>query len=101
VTDGEDNVSRNSLDKAVREIQKRDVVIYTIGLLSQENKRSAKNARKALKSIVEASRGLAFLPENVEDVHGIREQVAHDIRNQCTLAYYPANTRTTMEPSAP
>jgi Ca-activated chloride channel homolog len=73
VTDGEDNVSRNSLDKAVREIQKRDVVIYTIVLLSQENKRSSKNARKALKSIAEASGGLAFFPENVEDVHGICE----------------------------
>src|SRR5207245_370079 len=44
VTDGEDNASRNSLEKTVREIQKTDVVIYTIGLLGQENKRSAKVA---------------------------------------------------------
>jgi Ca-activated chloride channel homolog len=84
-------MSRNSLDKAVREIQKRDVVIYTIGPLSQENKRSAKNARKALETIAEAAGGLAFFLENVEDVHGVSEQVAHDIRNQYTLSYYPAN----------
>src|SRR5437016_7976108 len=93
VTDGEDNASRNSLEKAVREIQKTDAVIYTIGLLGQENKRSAKVARKALKNIAEASGGLAFFPENVEDVHAICEQVAHDIRNQYTIAYYPTNTR--------
>ena len=93
VTDGEDNASRNSLEKAVREIQKTDVVVYTIGLLGQENKRSAKTARKALKNIAEASGGLAFFPENVEDVHAICEQVAHDIRNQYTIAYYPTNTR--------
>ncbi|OLE85243.1 MAG: hypothetical protein AUG07_04975 [Acidobacteria bacterium 13_1_20CM_2_60_10] len=93
VTDGEDNASRNSLEKTVREIQKTDVVIYTIGLLGQENKRSAKVARKALKNIAEASGGLAFFPENVEDVHAICEQVAHDIRNQYTIAYYPTNTR--------
>src|SRR5437870_4846655 len=93
VTDGEDNASRNSLEKAVREIQKTDVVVYTIGLLGQENKRSAKAARKALKNIAEASGGLAFFPENVEDVHAICEQVAHDIRNQYTIAYYPTNTR--------
>src|SRR5438876_2235315 len=93
VTDGEDNASRNSLEKAVREIQKTDVVVYTIGLLGQENKRSAKVARKALKNIAEASGGLAFFPENVEDVHAICEQVAHDIRNQYTIAYYPTNTR--------
>jgi hypothetical protein len=65
VTDGEDNVSRNSLERTVREIQKTDVVIYSIGLLSQENKKNAKNARKALRSIAEASGGLAFFPKNV------------------------------------
>jgi Ca-activated chloride channel family protein len=92
VTDGEDNTSRNSLEKTVREIQKTDTVIYTIGLLGQENKKSAKNAKKALTAIAEASGGLAFFPENVEDVHAICEQVAHDIRHQYTLAYYPSNT---------
>jgi Ca-activated chloride channel family protein len=91
VTDGEDNTSRNSLEKTVREIQKTDTVIYTIGLLGQENKKSAKNAKKALTAIAEASGGLAFFPENVEDVHAICEQVAHDIRHQYTLAYYPSN----------
>jgi Ca-activated chloride channel family protein len=92
VTDGEDNTSRNTLEKTVREIQKTDTVIYTIGLLGQENKKSAKNAKKALTAIAEASGGLAFFPENVEDVHVICEQVAHDIRHQYTLAYYPSNT---------
>ncbi len=48
VTDGEDNTSHNSLEKTVREIQKTDTVIYTIGLLSEESKKSAKRARRAL-----------------------------------------------------
>ena len=91
VTDGEDNTSRNSLEKTIREIQKTDTVIYTIGLLSQENKRSAKNAKKALTEIAQASGGLAFFPENVDDVHAICETVAGDIRHQYTLAYYPSN----------
>src|SRR5882724_1849584 len=91
VTDGEDNTSRNSLEKTLREIQKTSTVIYTIGLLGQENKRSAKNAKKALAEIAQASGGLAFFPENVDDVHAICEQVAHDIRHQYTLAYYPSN----------
>lgn len=92
VTDGEDNTSRNSLEKTVKEIQKTDVVIYTIGLLGQENKKSAKAAKKALVEIAQASGGLAFFPENVDDVHAICEQVAGDIRHQYTLAYYPSNT---------
>src|SRR5881398_4109130 len=93
VTDGEDNASRNSLEKMIREIQKTDTVIYTIGLLGQENKKEAKRARKALEQISAASGGLAFFPENVDDVHNICEQVAHDIRNQYILAYYPTNIR--------
>ena len=92
VTDGEDNTSHNTLEKTVREIQKTDTVIYTIGLLSQESKKNAKHARKALEDIARASGGVAYFPENVEDVHSICEQVAHDIRNQYTLAYYPTNT---------
>ena len=93
VTDGEDNTSHNSLEKTVREIQKTDTVIYTIGLLSEESKKSAKRAKRALEEIAKASGGLAYFPENVEDVHTICEQVAHDIRNQYTLAYYPTNTK--------
>jgi Ca-activated chloride channel family protein len=93
VTDGEDNASRNSLEKMIREVQKTDTVIYTIGLLGQENRKEAKRARKVLEQIASASGGLAFFPENVDDVHSICEQVAHDIRNQYILAYYPTNTR--------
>jgi Ca-activated chloride channel family protein len=92
VTDGEDNASRNSLEKMIREVQKTDTVIYTIGLLSQENRKEAKRARKALEQIAAASGGLAFFPENVDDVHNICEQVAHDIRNQYTLGYVSTNT---------
>jgi Ca-activated chloride channel family protein len=92
VTDGEDNTSRNNLEKTIREIQKTDTVIYTIGLLGQENKKSAKTAKRALTEIAQASGGVAFFPENVEDVHAICEQVAHDIRHQYTLAYYPSNS---------
>jgi Ca-activated chloride channel homolog len=93
VTDGEDNTSHNSLEKTVREVQKTDTVIYTIGLLSEESKKNAKRAKRALEQIAQASGGLAYFPENVEDVHNICEQVAHDIRNQYTLAYYPTNIK--------
>jgi VWFA-related protein len=93
VTDGEDNTSRNSLEKTVREIQRTNTVIYTIGLLSEENKKSKTKAKKALTQIAQASGGLAFFPENVDDVRNICEQVAHDIRNQYTLGYYSTNDR--------
>jgi VWFA-related protein len=93
VTDGEDNVSRNTLEKTLREIQKANVVIYTIGLFSDDDKKGRKKATRALKDIAAASGGISYFPENVSDVHNICEQVARDIRNQYTLGYYPTNTK--------
>lgn len=93
VTDGEDNASHYSLERTIHEIQKTNTVIYTIGLLGDEKRRDRNRAMRALKDISVASGGLAFFPESVDDVHNICEQVAHDIRNQYTLAYYPTNTK--------
>jgi Ca-activated chloride channel family protein len=93
ITDGEDNASRKNLETTVHEAQQSDAVIYAIGLLGQENKRSAKRARHALEEIAQATGGLAFFPEGVSDTEAICTQIAHDIRNQYTLAYYPTNTR--------
>src|SRR3984893_4261791 len=93
VTDGEDNASHNSLEKTLREIQKTDTVIYTIGLLGSEGKKEAKRAKKVLQEIAAASGGVAYFPESVDDVHSICEQVAHDIRNQYILAYYPTHSQ--------
>src|SRR4029077_4573539 len=56
-------------------------------------KKNAKRAKRALEQIAQASGGLSYFPENVEDVHTICQQVAHDIRNQYTLAYYPTNIK--------
>jgi Ca-activated chloride channel homolog len=92
ITDGEDNASRKNLAQTVQEAQKSDALIYTVGLLSQESKRSAKRARQALNELSTATGGLAFFPEDARDTEAICTQIAHDIRNQYTLAYYPTNT---------
>ncbi len=61
---------------------------------SRKAKKAPRNAPDApWKKSPKASGGVAFFPENVEDVHNISLQVAHDIRNQYTLAYYPSNTK--------
>jgi VWFA-related protein len=54
---------------------------------------SAHRAAKILEKIAEATGGQAYLPKSLEEVGGTCEQVAHDIRNQYTLAYYPSNAR--------
>lgn len=92
VTDGEDNASRKNLEVTVQEAHKSDALIYAVGLLSQESKRASKRARQALTSLAQATGGLAFFPERTGDTEAICTQIAHDIRNQYTLAYYPTNT---------
>ena len=91
VTDGEDNASRKSLEYTVQEAQRSDAAIYAVGLLSQESKRAAKRARQALTMLAQATGGLAFFPEGAQDAEAICTQIAHDIRNQYTMAYYPTN----------
>ncbi|HEX2715651.1 MAG TPA: VWA domain-containing protein, partial [Candidatus Acidoferrales bacterium] len=91
ITDGEDNASRKSLEYTVQEAQRSDAAIYAVGLLSQESKRAAKRARQALTMLAQATGGLAFFPEGAQDAEAICTQIAHDIRNQYTLAYYPTN----------
>src|SRR5882757_9894190 len=85
VTDGEDNASRNTLEKTIREIQKSNVVVYTIGLFSDEDKKNRKKATRALKEIADASGGIAYFPKNVEDINNICEQVAKHTGNQYAL----------------
>jgi VWFA-related protein len=91
ITDGEDNTSRANLERTILEVQRSDAVIYTVGILGKE--KGAKRARRALQALSQATGGLAFFPEAVGDVEAICTQIAHDIRNQYTLAYYPTNTR--------
>ncbi|HVA96011.1 MAG TPA: VWA domain-containing protein [Candidatus Dormibacteraeota bacterium] len=96
VTDGEDNASRHTLENAVEQAQRSNAVIYAVGLFSDDDMkhdhRAMKKARRALSELAEATGGIAFFPENVGDTQAICTQIAHDIRNQYTLAYYPTNT---------
>jgi VWFA-related protein len=94
ITDGEDNMSRNTLAKAIEVVQHSDAVIYAVGLYGKdENRSTTRKARKALQDLAEATGGLAFFPEDVSDTEAICTQIAHDIRNQYTLAYYPTNMK--------
>ena len=92
VTDGMDNASRHTLTDTINEVQHSDAVIYTVGLFGKEDKgATARKARKALSDLADATGGLSFFPEAVEDTEAICTEIAHDIRNQYTLAYYPTH----------
>jgi Ca-activated chloride channel family protein len=101
ITDGEDNASRYSFDEFIRYAQKSNAVIYAIGILGAEEPgglfrirhATTRRAAKVLEKIAQVTGGQAFFPKSLEEVETTCVQIARDIRNQYTLAYYPTNAR--------
>jgi Ca-activated chloride channel family protein len=91
VTDGNDNASTYSLENLVKAAQQSEVIIYAIGLLNEEERREAKQAKRALDLLTTATGGQSYYPKELADVERIAHQVAHDIRNQYTITYTPSN----------
>src|SRR5262249_44900588 len=74
VTDGEDNTSTETLEGLVRAAQKSEVLIHTIGLLSDDDRSEAKRAATALNAIAEATGGQSFYPNKTGDIHKVCQQ---------------------------
>src|SRR5271165_5016404 len=92
VTDGEDNASRETLEQAVKQLQEESgPSVYATSNLGHEE--HPKRAKRALEIITQRTGGLAFFPKTLDEVDEISRQVAHDIRNQYTIGYKPANPR--------
>jgi len=91
VTDGDDNASSVTLEELVRKAQQSEVLVYSIGLLNDEDRGAARRAQRALNAISEASGGLAYFPKELTEVNQLALEVAHEIRNQYIIAYTPSN----------
>lgn len=89
ITDGNDNASTISLERLVQRCNQYNTLIYAIGLFSDEERHEAAKARRALNELTHATGGLAFYPKTVNAVQALAVKVAHDIRNQYTIAYTP------------
>jgi Ca-activated chloride channel homolog len=89
ITDGNDNASNISLEKLVSRAQDNEVLVYSIGLLNEEERHEARLAKRALNAISNDSGGLAFYPKGPAEVEAIAQLVAREIRNQYTIAYSP------------
>ncbi|MFZ0734021.1 MAG: VWA domain-containing protein [Candidatus Sulfotelmatobacter sp.] len=105
VTDGEDNMSRETLQDTIRKLQSNNgPTVYAIGLSDRGMTRSA---REALQRLATDTGGVAYFPRTLEEVNDITRTVAHDIRSQYTLAYNPGSTvgkgyqRITVEARGP
>ncbi len=91
VTDGNDNASVISLGALTLLAQQDDVLVYAIGLLADDEKRKTKKVGVEFDAFVERTGGQVYYPKDASDLERIAHQVAHDIRDQYTIAYIPTN----------
>ena len=100
ITDGEDNASRYTFPELLKYAQQSNAVIYAIGLLGDESGQTGlfkvhsggdRHAKKALEQLAQATGGEAYFPATLSEVDPTCRQIAHEIRNQYTLGYYPTN----------
>jgi len=96
VTDGDDDASRMTFEDTIKSAEESNATIYTIGVFSQDDlkndKKMVRHSKKVLTELAEATGGEAYFPANLDEVTPICEQVAHEIRNQYTIGYYPTDS---------
>jgi len=90
VSDGGDNASKHRLSQILAMAGRSDAIIYTIGIYTDED---PDQNPSALRQLAKATGGEAFFPQTIPDVVPVCERIAHDIREQYTLAYSPANIK--------
>ena len=89
ITDGQDNMSRETLQEASQRLQQANgPTIYAMGLLGGGLNSTG---RDALQRLADRTGGVAYFPETIDQVDNITRTVAHDIRNQYLIAYKPKN----------
>jgi VWFA-related protein len=89
ITDGQDNMSRETLQDAIRKLQpNKGETVYAIGLTDEGLTQSG---RDALQNLASSTGGVAYFPQSLDQVNDITRSVAHDIRSQYTLAFKPGN----------
>jgi Ca-activated chloride channel family protein len=93
ITDGDDNASSTAmtLERLVQKAQKSEVMLYMVGLLSEESKRDANRAKHALQTLADASGASASFPKELADVDKVTLGIATEIRSQYIIEYNPLN----------
>jgi VWFA-related protein len=88
VSDGNDNQSRVYLDEAIKMCQRAETIVYAI---STNTSPSRERGDDVLKKIAEATGGIPFYPQRLEDIANGFHDIGQELRSQYALAYRPAD----------
>lgn len=84
--DGGDNASRATFADVLDTALRRDVVIYTIGLIDRDNREANP---KVLRELAAVTGGEAFFPRTNDEILPALERIARDLRSSYTIGYAP------------
>jgi VWFA-related protein len=91
VTDGEDNTSAVGRDYVIRTAQQSGVLIYAVGILNEIDDEQTHRAQVELDALTQATGGQSYYLKDSSEAGRTALEIAHNIRNQYTLAYSPSN----------
>jgi Ca-activated chloride channel homolog len=87
ITDGQDNMSQDTLEEAARQVERANgPILYAIGLTGSG---LSNQGRAALQELADRTGGVAFFPDTLADVNTIAREIARDVRSQYIIAYRP------------
>jgi Ca-activated chloride channel homolog len=88
VSDGNDNQSRVYLDEAIKMCQRAETIVYPIDTNTSPSREKGDDV---LKKISDATGGVTFTPERLEDISNGFREIGDELRSQYALAYRPAD----------
>jgi VWFA-related protein len=88
VSDGDDNYSRAQQSDAIKMCQRAETIVYTISTNISPSKDKGDDV---LRTISEATGGMAFFPIKIEDVAIGFHNIQEELRSQYSLVYRPAD----------
>jgi Ca-activated chloride channel family protein len=90
LSDGKDNASSVTREKAIEMAQRAEVSVYTI---STNQTRSGGHGNKTLERIAEATGGRSYLPSQLTEVANAFAAIQEELRSQYAVSYKPAAFR--------
>ena len=87
ISDGGDNASKRALPEILQMLGETNTLLYSVGLFEPGDTDSNPGV---LKKLAQATGGEAYFPK-LDDIVGVCEGIARDIRSQYTLGYVSTN----------
>lgn len=86
ISDGGDDASELNLKKTLAEVQKSSAITYTIGIVASDQL----NVNPAvMRKLAMITGGESYFPKYADQLPGISQQIARDLRAQYTIAFLP------------